>query len=84
MIRTELGKIKSIDLTIEDTSNPYVIVVLEGQPSWGVCAHVPVKDIVKHMQDAKRDRLSSMKNVPIEAVFDWGTLASWRVLTEVL
>lgn len=80
-LRKELGKIKSIDLTIED--KPYVIVTLEG-PGWGVCSHLVVNDIVKPMQDANRDRLSSMKNVPVEAVFEWSILVSWRVLTEVL
>jgi len=79
----ELGKIKSADLTIEDTNNPYIVVAFSGD-GWGVCAHETPANFMKYMQDAGRHWLSNMRNVPVEVCFVDNTLHSWRVLKEVL
>lgn len=83
IFRRELGKIRSIDLTIEDTNHPYVVVTIAGD-NWGTCAHETPVSIIGHMRDAKRHWLSNMRNVPVEVFFVDNRLDSWRVLTEVL
>ena len=83
MTRKELGKIKSIDFTVEDSEDGYVIIALGGE-IWSVCAHETISAVVDRMKHCGVSRLRGMKNLPVEVVFDRGSVESWRVLVECL
>jgi len=38
----------------------------------------------KLLQDAKKQTIDQLKNIPVEVTFDGNSLKSWRILTEVI
>lgn len=91
-----LGKIKEVDV-ITEYGHVYVLFEFAGE-DFGVFNHYPLQpsdkatdlnkwDICKLaplMEAAKVDKLSKMKDKPVEVVFEGNVLQSWRILTEVL